>query len=292
MGGIIDFVANLFWLLVWLGAILGVIALASYNKLQSLGQEVKEKASNIQVAVSKKVQLVNQLGDVVRGYQQAEQLTVLKVSQDNTAQAVAGAYRDSGQLLATIQSTAQRFPELQASQQYHRLIDSIQYCEANIEARRNEYNDVVKRYNSKRGSIPAVFVARIIGFPMAPHLEFDISGAEEQSLRRFETPDGEQLVRLLGNAGERVSSSARRIAQGAVDAGALTAQRVVDAVGHKPDDTTPRRYFYMSPGGVPKGPMPLAGIREQVAAGNLPTDLLVAEDGSDSWTALASLQPG
>ena len=289
MSAFFDFISGIFWMLFWVVLILGIVALINYNTLQRLAQEVKEKASNIQVAVSKKVQLVNQLGDVVRSFQQAEQLTVLKVSEDNTAQAVAGAYRESGQMLATIQSLASRFPDLQASQQYHRLIDSIQHCEANIEARRNHYNEAVKHYNGKRGSIPAVFVARALGFPTAQHIEFDITGAEDGTLRRFETPDGEQLVKLLGGASERVAGGVKRLSQGALEIGTRVADKATDAAARvAPPRAT--RYFYMVPGGVPKGPVALADIESSVADGGLPADLQVAMEGSEAWAPLSELR--
>lgn len=294
MSSIGHFLSSLFFILFWLAIILGGIALWKYNVLQKLAQEVKEMASNIQVAVSKKVQLVNQLGDVVKSFQQAEQLTVLKVSDDNTAQAVVGAYRDSTQMLTAIQSMASRFPNLKANEQYHRLIDSIQQCESNIEDRRNRYNKAVKDYNSERGSIPAVFVARVIGFPVAPSLQFDVSGAEETQLRRFDTPDGEQLIKLLGDTSGRVGVGVRKIASSAVEVGTIVATKAVSAAGAASAGnrvTIPapaaERYFYMTSGAVPKGPLPLADIQQLIASGGLTMPVQVAREGSDVWTAIA-----
>jgi LemA protein len=287
MAAIFHFLSSVFWFLFWVALILGAVALVSYNTLQKLAQEVKEKSSNIQVAVSKKVQMVNQLGDLVRSFQQAEQLTLLKVSQDNTAQAVAGAYRESGQMLATIQSMAQRFPELKANEQYHRLIDSIQHCESNIEQRRNQYNEAVKHYNGKRGSIPSVFVARALGFPTAPHLEFDVSGAEDNTMRRFETPDGEQLAKLLGNTGASVAGGMKKLTQSAVEVGTMVAGKAADAVG-KTSAASVERYFYMAAaGGVPKGPLTLQEIDSLILSGAAPAALMVAREGSDAWQPIA-----
>lgn len=288
MDAILDFFSTVFWLCFWLALILGVLALMSYNKLQRLAQEVREKASNVQVAVSKKIQLVNQLIDVVRGFQQAEQFTQLKISQDNTAQAMSGAYQQSGAVLTSLQAVADRFPELKASEQYHRLIDSIQACEKDIESRRNQFNAAVKLYNSERSAIPTVFVARLIGFSEAPYLEFDTSGAPDMStLQSFRTDDGERLNQLLGKAGDGLLSGARLLANKASEIGAAATEKVKEVRAAQAASA----YYYLLPGGVPKGPLPLDVIRAKVESGDMPSAVQVAPVGSDEWKVLAEIGP-
>jgi LemA protein len=130
------FISSVFWLLFWIAVILGAIALFSYNKLQRLAQEVKEKTSNVGVAIATKINLVNQVIDSVKNYQEAEQLVHLKISEDMNTAAMIVAYQQSNSVLASLQGLANRSPDLKASEQYHRLIDSIQECEANIQRAR------------------------------------------------------------------------------------------------------------------------------------------------------------
>ena len=63
---------------------LAAIALYSYNTLQRKAQAIKEQASNVQIAISKKLSLINQLIDVVRNFQEGEQFTHLKIAQDSS----------------------------------------------------------------------------------------------------------------------------------------------------------------------------------------------------------------
>src|SRR5690606_32950212 len=142
-----------------------VSSVISYNALQTFAQDVREKSSNVQISVSKKLGLINQLIDVVKNYQEGEQLTQLKVSQDNSAVGLAQSYQQSGAIMATVQGMAERFPNLKANEQYHRLVDSIQHCEQNIQDTRETYNRYVNVYNTRRVKIPDVFVARFMGFP-------------------------------------------------------------------------------------------------------------------------------
>lgn len=194
-------------------AIISAIILGRfYNKLQHSAQNVKEKSSNVQVALSKKIAEINQLLVLVQSYQEFEQFTHIKISHDTGAAGLAKAYEQSHKTMVAIQATAQRFPELKANTQYARLIDSIQGCETNIQRSRMLYNSAVKEYNGVCLSIPSVFFSRAVGFPPAPYLEFDTSGLpQENALREFKTDDGERLNAMLGQAGNAIAQAGRNI---------------------------------------------------------------------------------
>ncbi len=209
-----------------------IVAASSYNGLQKLAQDVREKASNAQVAISKKLALINQLIDVVKNYQEGEQLIQLKVSQDTSATNLANSYQQSGTVLATVQGIAEKFPNLKANEQYHRLVDSIQQCEQNIQESREKYNHAVKEYNTKRLRIPTVFIARAMGFPEAPYLQFDVSGMNEvTSLQDFKTDDGERLQQLFTGAGNKIADLATQAGK--------TGKELVNKVKESQQDPAP-----------------------------------------------------
>lgn len=252
-----------------------------YNSLQKLAQNVRESSSNVQVAISKKLSLINQLIEVVKNYQTGEQLVQLKVSQDNSTAAMSSSYQQSGAVMNAIQGLAQRFPDLKANEQYHRLINNIESSEAEIGKSRNHYNGTVKGYNSERLSIPTVFVARALGFGEAPYLQFDQSGATDpNSLKEFKTDDGERLQQLLSGAGNTIAKTTRNLTQQAGNAGKLLAEKMKEA----PNSA----YFYMIAGGTPKGPVQLSDIQAMVANGTLPPTVQVSKPGSDEWQLLPS----
>ncbi len=277
-----NFLSGVFWLLFWIALILGFIALIYYNKLQRLAQPVKEPTSNIQIAISKKLTLINQLIDVVKNFQASEQFTYLKINQDSTDTGLIAAYQQSGVVMSSLQGMAQRFPDLKASEQYHRLIDSIQHCENDIQNKRQTYNAAAREYNKVCLSIPAVFVARFMGFSKAPYLEFDTSGVQDvTSLKEFKTDDGERLQQLLSGAGSKVANVSRMIAGQAGQAGRL----LTDSVKEQIKDRTMPVFFYVEAGSVPKGPHSMEKIREltaQSGAGHVS----IAEPGSDNWRPL------
>ncbi len=206
------------WFLIVLFICMVAWAARSYNSLQKLAQSVREKASNAQVAISKKLALINQLINVVKNYQEGEQLVQLKVSQDTSATHLANSYQQSGTVLATVQGIAEKFPNLKANEQYHRLVDSIQRCEQNIQDAREIYNRSVKEYNTERLRIPTIFIARPMGFPEAPYLQFDVTGMNEiTSLQDFKTDDGERLQQLFAGAGNKIADFARQTGKAGSD---------------------------------------------------------------------------
>lgn len=282
-----NFITGIFTLVLWLGIPLAIYAAWTYNKLQRQAQDVREATSNVQVAVSKKLNLINQLGDIVKSFQASEQFTHMKLAQDNNAAAIAVAYAQSGQMLSTLMAAADRTPEFKANEQYHRLVDSIQHCELDIQQARSAFNATVKHYNNAYLTFPTVLVAPLLGFSKAPYLEFDISGnVDATALKSFQTDDGERLKQLLSSAGGHLAGATKAIAGQAGQAGKLIAGQAGQAgklIAQKVTERVTVNYFYLPKGGVPRGPVPLTTVRELIQRGELEPDVLVAPSGSDDW---------
>lgn len=288
-----DVITGLFTLVFWIAIPLLAFAAWTYNKLQKQAQEVREATSNVQVAVSKKLNLVNQLGDIVKNFQASEQFTHMKLAQDNNATAIAVAYAQSGQMLSTLLAAADRAPEFKASEQYHRLVDSIQHCELDIQQARSVFNAAVKHYNNAYLAFPTVLVAPFLGFSKAPYLEFDVSGnVDATALKSFQTDDGERLKHLLASAGGHLAGATKSLAGQAGQAGKLLAEHAGQAgklIAAKVGERAAVTYFYLPKGGVPRGPVPLPTVRELIQRGELEPDVMVARSGSDEWQPLTAV---
>ncbi len=166
---------------------------------------------------------------------------MLKISDDmSSAGKAAQVYQQSNMVLSAATGIAQRFPELKSNENYRRLIDSIQACEAQLESARQRYNATVKNYNVKRSSIPTVFYATTLGFKVAPYLEFD--GATQivdmGALKTFSSDDdGDRLNALLGQAGSKVLEAGNKAIEGGrLIAGA--AQEKIAQITEKKSEST------------------------------------------------------
>jgi len=176
-------------------------------------ENVKESFSNISVVTRKKISLINQLVNVVSSYQESEKLVMLQVSADSV-QAVQQATVQSTTVLAEIGRMAQRFPELKSNQQYHRLMDSMQITEGEVQNSRLVYNGNAKIFNTARTSIPTVFYASTLGFGQAPYLSLDAEELPDAgSQQPMMSDDSERVNALLGVAGKKALTAARQLGQ-------------------------------------------------------------------------------
>lgn len=174
-----------------------VFAFISYNKLQRASHAVKEALSNISVALQKKVNLVNQLIDVVKNFQDGEQLVHLTISKNATQFDVASNQLEANRALLGVQGLIQQYPELKSNEQYNRLMQSIDQIENDVSQQREKYNQAVREYNSLRSTIPTVFIASLLKFPEAPYLDFSQENIEQTILKDFHTNSAERLNELF-----------------------------------------------------------------------------------------------
>lgn len=198
---------------------------SAYNNLQRSAQRIKETLSNISVSLQKKVNLVNQLIDIVKNYQDGEQLLHLSIS-NNTTQAadLASSQLEANRTLIGVRGIVQNFPELKANEQYQQLMQSINNIENEVSFQRERYNESVREYNSLRSTIPTVFVANALKFPEAPYLDFSQENIEQTILKDFNTNSGEHLNALLGAAKTNLLEGSKGMVNKALDTGKKIAE--------------------------------------------------------------------
>lgn len=191
----------MFWLLV----ILIVIVLwlvKVYNKLQSSMQNIREGFSNLQAGLKKRQQLSGQIIEIASGYLEHEQVTQLRVAQSQNTQQLA--------------AMAQNFPQLRADATYQKLMGQLETLENDILARRENYNNRVKQFNSYRNSFPAVLVAQKLSFGTVDYFDSDDEKFDAQ-VRNFARDDSAVLQEIIGSSAKAVkniSSQAVQVVQG------------------------------------------------------------------------------
>lgn len=282
MNSFVNLITGLFELALFLAVILAVVAFWGYNKIRRLSENVKEAWSNITVVTRKKVALINQLIDVVKAYQESEKFVMVKVSDDLTVASLQQAQQQSGVVLSTISGMAQRFPELRASEQYHRLVDSIQQSEATLESARKLYNVAVKEYNVVRTSMPHVFYSRLLGFNAAMYLDLEaVESPEAATQKPIISDDGERVNELLGRAGSRMLGAAKRLAE----QGRLLAEK---SATHG-QGAAEVEFHYLDVHGNPKGPVTRTELDRLYQSGEVKAETDLLPTGSKGWKKYADL---
>lgn len=289
MEAIVGLISTLFTLVIFAAIVLAAIAMWSYNSLRRLAENVKEAQSNVDIALRKKVSLINRLSETARKYAESEQLVVLKVSQDNTEAALRDAYQQSGNVLATIQSMAQRFPELKSMEQFKELVPAIDRAESDLQNWRVRCNSSIKDYNSHRSALPHALYAGMLGFHPARYVELEsVESSDSMVERPIFADDGDQVKELLGMAGTKMLGATKTLASQGKLLAEKAATRVQTEMAARA--AANREYHYLDAERTPKGPVSREELEMLAQSGAVTPDTDVLESGSKTWTKYAELK--
>ena len=158
-------------IIVALLVIIGIYLWATYNSLVSLNVRVDEAWSDITVQLKRRADLLPNLIETVKGYAAHEKAVFENVTQARAETLAATTPGDAGvaeghmqQALKSLFAVAEAYPQLQASQNFLQLQQSLVDTEEKIQASRRFYNGGVRELNTKIKVFPNNLFARRLGF--------------------------------------------------------------------------------------------------------------------------------
>lgn len=170
--------------------ILGVIGVfvlylvGIYNGLIKSKIRVDEAWSDITVQLKRRIDLIPNLVETVKGYAKHEKSVFKEVTEARTAMMNASGPADSAKAenmmagaLKSIFAVAEAYPELKANENFLQLQAELVDTEDKIQASRRFYNAAVRDYNIKRQVFPAVLFAGMLGF--GPREFFELEASEQ-----------------------------------------------------------------------------------------------------------------
>lgn len=168
--------------------VLVVAVIGLYNNLVKLRNMVDNAWAQIDVQLQRRLDLIPNLVDTVKGYASHESKTFEAVTEARSAVAHANTpeakMEADNVLTGTLKSlfaVAEGYPELKASENFQQLQAELSNTEDKISYMRQSYNDVVMKFNTAIQTFPAVLVAGILGFTKRE--SFDADGGAEVAPR-------------------------------------------------------------------------------------------------------------
>ncbi len=153
------------------GLILGVVVVAIYNGLVRLRNKADEAWSGIDVQLQRRLSLVPNLVEVVKGYANHEESVLVAVTEARSRAVGASGQVDRGtaeaeltQSLRSLFAVAEGYPELRADAGFRDLQAQLARLEDDIALSRRYHNATVEDLNTKIDTFPSVLVARAFGF--------------------------------------------------------------------------------------------------------------------------------
>jgi len=166
------------------GLLIGFVV-GSYNNLVEDREEVEESWSQISVQLQRRMDLIPNLVNTVKGYTEYEQSTLTAVTQARNALQNAGsvneqidaANRLDGALNVWVNAVTEAYPDLKANEQFTALQDELSGTENRIATARKDYNEDAREFNTEIKKFPRSILAGIFGFDSYNYFEAQ-SGAE------------------------------------------------------------------------------------------------------------------
>jgi LemA protein len=166
-----------------IAVLLGVVALVigAYNSLIRRRNQVENAWSQIDVQLKRRLDLIPNIVETVKGYAAHERETLQAVvDARNAAISAPDTPREQAQAdglltgaLRQLFALSEAYPDLKANQNFLALQEELTATEGRVAYSRQFYNDSVLDYNNKIEQFPTLIFARMLHFGRREYFEAD-----------------------------------------------------------------------------------------------------------------------
>ncbi|PWJ52237.1 LemA family protein [Faecalicatena contorta] len=180
------------WVIIAIIIVLVVVGISQYNSLVGINENVENQRANIDTMLQRRVDLIPNLVNTVKGYAEHEKEVIENVSNARAKLAGATSMEEKADAdnqlsgaLGRLLMVVENYPDLKANQQFMALSDELAGTENRIAVARKDYNDSVKVYNQKIRRFPSNIFANLLGFEKAEYFQA-AEGAQQVPEVNFE----------------------------------------------------------------------------------------------------------
>lgn len=179
------------WIVLIAVVLLVVWVVVSYNRLISRRNEVDNAWAQIDVQLKRRLDLIPNLVETVKGYATFEK-SALEAVIDARAKSMAAAPTPAAQgaadtglsgALRQLFALSEAYPDLKANTNFLALQEELQNTESRIAYARQFYNDAVERYNNTTQSFPGLIFAKSFNFADREYFEAEAAAANPPSVK-------------------------------------------------------------------------------------------------------------
>ena len=179
----------MWWIILIIIVVLILIYLGlTYNSFVVLKNRVKDQWAQIDVQLKRRIDLIPNLVETVKGYASHEKDTleaVVKARNEylssDTPEGKIAANNDLNKVVTKLFALAESYPELKADTSFRELQTTLTETEDKISYARQFYNDVVMKYNNKVEVFPSNIVAGMFGFKTSAY--FNATEEERENVK-------------------------------------------------------------------------------------------------------------
>lgn len=153
----------IFLILLLIVLITVVWAVKTSNNIKRMEIKVDEAFSGIEVALTKRYDMLTKMLDVCRGFMKHESelfSKVISLRRGMSLGEMGEADREMGELTGRLFAVAENYPELRSAQVFAELQQGVHDAEEHLQAARRLYNASVSSYNAAIAVFPDSLLAR------------------------------------------------------------------------------------------------------------------------------------
>ena len=143
------------------------------NTAISYEEQITTAQSEIKIQEKRRADLIPNLVDCVKSYNEHEYNTLMKVIEARGTSSDAAVQ----EIQTMVAAVAEAYPELQSSSNYRELMNELSITENLIANVRSNYNTWVSKYNTHCKKFPNKSILNMLGYEVAEYkkLDFDVS---------------------------------------------------------------------------------------------------------------------
>lgn len=175
------------WIIIAVVAAIVVWIFSSYNGMITMEESVNSAWSQVENQYQRRMDLVPNLVNTVKGYAAHEEGTLTAVVEArakatnltvdiNDAESLAKYQETQGELskaMSRLMMITENYPDLKANQNFLQLQAQLEGTENRISTERKRFNEAVQSFNTKIRRFPNSLIAGIFGFAQKPYFEAD-----------------------------------------------------------------------------------------------------------------------
>lgn len=175
---------------------------SSYNSIVALEEESLEKWGQVKTAYQRRLDLIPNLVETVKGSADFEKSTLEGVisarSQATSVQLTPEMLNNPEQMaafekaqsnftgaLSRLMVVVEKYPDLKASQQFSDLMVQLEGTENRINVARQDFNSSIKEYNTRIRRFPGNLFAGLFGFEKKAYFEGDAANETAPSVGKI-----------------------------------------------------------------------------------------------------------
>lgn len=168
------------WIILGIGVIVLIFLWMAYNSLVTSKVRVDEAWSDIKVQLKRRLDLIPNLVETVKGYAKHEEGVFTQITEARANALNANGVKETAETenqfegaLKSLFAVAEAYPDLKANQNFMELQQELVDTEDKIQAARRFYNGGVRDLNTKIQTFPSNIVAGMFGFKNRDFFEID-----------------------------------------------------------------------------------------------------------------------